>query len=114
MMIGSAVHTTNPMHHPLHRSELCNRIHHKHRWEGDDDDKHIDASYDDDDKYIDANYDVDDKYIDASYDDDYNYIDAYHDDDDNHVFEISELHRKQQRDVDDGDNNDDITNTSGL
>ena len=35
--IGSAVHTTNPMHHPLRRSELCNRIHHKHQWQGDDD-----------------------------------------------------------------------------
>ena len=36
--IGSAVHTTNPMHHTLRRSELCNRIHHKHQWEGGDDD----------------------------------------------------------------------------
>ena len=80
-MIGSAVHTTNPMHHPLRRSELCNRIHHKHRWEGDDDHKYIDANYDDDDKYI----------------------DAYYDDYDNHVFESSELHHKQQRDVDDDD-----------
>ena len=44
--IGSAVHTTNPMHHPLHRSELCNRIHQKHQWEGDDDDN-VDAGHGD-------------------------------------------------------------------
>ena len=44
--IGSAVHTTNPMHHPLHRSELCNRIHHKHQGEGDDDDN-VDAGHSD-------------------------------------------------------------------
>ena len=44
--IGSAVHTTNPMHHPLHRSELCNRIHHKHQGEGDDDDN-VDAGHGD-------------------------------------------------------------------
>ena len=44
--IGSAVHTTNPMHHPLHRSELCNRIHQKHQGEGDDDDN-VDAGHSD-------------------------------------------------------------------
>ena len=37
--IGSAVHTTNPMHHPLRRSKLGNRINHKHQSsDGDDDD----------------------------------------------------------------------------
>ena len=35
----SEVHTTNPMHHPLRRSKLGNRINHKHKSsDGDDDD----------------------------------------------------------------------------
>ena len=83
-MIGSAVHTTNPMHHPLYRSELCNRIHHKHRWEGDDDHKYFDASYDDDDKYIDANYDDFDKQQ-RDVDDDDICIDVNYDYGDNNV-----------------------------
>ena len=56
--IGSAVHTTNPMHHPLRRSELCNRIHHKHQWRSDDVDDDMDLAHDEY-NFVNVNYDSD-------------------------------------------------------